>query len=96
MAKANKRVLFGYRLNYLIDIKHAVIVDVEATPARTYGEVDATKTMLERIERRFRHQAKTARGRHGLWYRPLSRLAGEKEDHAAHPAVGQVRSVSTP
>ena len=33
-AKANKRVLFGYGLNYLIDLKHAVIVDVEATPAR--------------------------------------------------------------
>ena len=35
-AKANKRVQFGYGLNYLIDIKYAVIVDVEATPARTY------------------------------------------------------------
>ena len=33
-AKANKRVQFGYGLNYLIDIEHAVIVDVEATPAR--------------------------------------------------------------
>jgi transposase len=52
-AKANKRVLFGYGLNYLIDIKHAVIVDVEATPARTYDEVAATKTMIERTERRF-------------------------------------------
>jgi transposase len=52
-AKANKRVLFGYGLNYLIDIKHAVIVDVEATPARTYDEVAATKTMLERTEQRF-------------------------------------------
>ena len=52
-AKANKRVLFGYGLNYLIDIKHAVIVDVVATPARIYDEVDATKTMLERTERRF-------------------------------------------
>jgi len=31
-AKANKRVQFGYGLNYLIDIKYAVIVDVEATP----------------------------------------------------------------
>ena len=30
-AKANKRVQFGYGLNYLIDIKNAVIVDVEAT-----------------------------------------------------------------
>jgi transposase len=52
-AKANKRVLFGYGLNYLIDVKHAVIVDVEATPARTYDEVNATKTMIERTERRF-------------------------------------------
>src|SRR3954471_9518169 len=51
-AKANKRVQFGYGLNYLIDIENAVIVDVEATPARTYDEVEATKTMLERTERR--------------------------------------------
>ena len=42
-AKANKRVQFGYGLNYLIDIENAVIVDVEATPARTYDEVAATK-----------------------------------------------------
>jgi hypothetical protein len=35
-------VQFGYGLNYLIDIDNAVIVDVEATPARTYDEVAAT------------------------------------------------------
>ena len=29
---------FGYGLNYLIDIDNAVIVDVGATPARTYDE----------------------------------------------------------
>ena len=52
-AKANKRVQFGYGLNYLIDIDNAVIVDVEATPARTYDEVKATKMMIERTERRF-------------------------------------------
>jgi transposase len=51
-AKANKRVQFGYGLNYLIDIEHAIIVDVEATPARTFDEVAATKTMIERTERR--------------------------------------------
>jgi transposase len=51
-AKANKRVQFGYGLNYLIDIKYAVIVDVEATPARTYDEVAATKTMIKRTEER--------------------------------------------
>ena len=35
-AKANKRVQFGYGLNYLIDIENTVIVDVRARPrART-------------------------------------------------------------
>src|SRR4029077_4671519 len=52
-AKANKRVQFGYGLNYLIDVANAVIVDVEATPARTYDEVAATQTMLERTQERF-------------------------------------------
>jgi transposase len=51
-AKANKRVQFGYGLNYLVDVENAVIVDVEATPARTYDEVAATKTMVERTEKR--------------------------------------------
>jgi transposase len=52
-AKANKRVQFGYGLNYLIDIDEAVIVDVEATPARTYDEVEATKIMIDRTEQCF-------------------------------------------
>ena len=52
-AKANKRVQFGYGLNYLIDNEHAIIVDVEATPARTYDEVVATRTMIERTDKRF-------------------------------------------
>jgi hypothetical protein len=51
-AKANKRVQFGYGLNYLIDVENAVIVDVEATPARTYDEVVATKVMIKRTEER--------------------------------------------
>jgi len=51
-AKANKRVQFGYGLNYLIDLENAVIVDVEATPARTYDEVAASKAMIKRTEDR--------------------------------------------
>src|SRR5688500_17462560 len=52
--KANKRVQIGYGLNYLIDLgPHAVIVDVEGTPARTYDEVAATKTMINRTEKTF-------------------------------------------
>ena len=52
-AKANKRVQFGYGLNYMIDTGYAVIVDVEATPARTYDEVAATRTMIDRTEKTF-------------------------------------------
>ncbi len=52
-AKANKRVQFGYGLNYLIDNDHAIIVDVEATPARTYDEVASTKVMIERTNECF-------------------------------------------
>ena len=57
-AKANKRVQFGYGLNYLIDLENAVIVDVEPTPARTYDEVESTKRMLDRIEHRFKLKPK--------------------------------------
>ena len=35
-------------LDYMIDVEHAVIIDVEATPARTYDEVAATRTMIDR------------------------------------------------
>lgn len=41
---------FGYFTNYLIDTDHAVIVDVEATPARLAQEIIATKAMLERVK----------------------------------------------
>jgi transposase len=78
-AKANKRVQFGYGLNYLIDIENAVIVDVEATPARTYDEVLATRTMIERTAKCFdlkpkRLAADTAYGTGKF----LGWLAGEK------------------
>jgi len=51
--RGRNKVMFGYSLNYLIDTKEAVIVDVEATPTRISKEVDATETMLERTEGRF-------------------------------------------
>ncbi len=39
--EGEQAVQFGYGLNYMIDVEHAVVVDVEATPARTYDEVAA-------------------------------------------------------
>ncbi len=47
------KVMFGYSLNYLIDMENAIIVDVEATPTRISKEVDATETMIERTQDRF-------------------------------------------
>ena len=37
----------------MIDTGHAVIVDVDATPARTYDEAAATRTMIDRTEKTF-------------------------------------------
>ena len=51
--RGRHKVMFGYSLNYLIDMEHAVIVDVEATPTRISKEVDATESMIERTEERF-------------------------------------------
>ena len=51
--RGRHKVMFGYSLNYLIDMEHSVILDVEATPTRISKEVDATETMLERTEERF-------------------------------------------
>ena len=39
--------------NYLIDLKHAVIMDVEATTTIRQAEVGAAKTMLDRTAERF-------------------------------------------
>src|ERR687889_610387 len=44
---------FAYADNYLIDLKAAVIVDVEASRAVRQAEVGAARTMLERTTERF-------------------------------------------
>jgi transposase len=51
---ANKGLaFFAYATNYLIDLDHAVIVDVEATTAIRQAEVGASRTMIERTQDRF-------------------------------------------
>jgi transposase len=44
---------FAYAANYLIDLNHAVIVDVEASRAIRQAEVGATRTMIDRTQDRF-------------------------------------------
>ena len=44
---------FAYETNYLIDLDHAIIVDVEPTTAIRQAEVTAAKRMIERTRERF-------------------------------------------
>jgi transposase len=52
-AAANTAAVYAYSDNYLVDLKHAVIVDVEATTAIRQAEVGAAKTMLDRAAEQF-------------------------------------------
>jgi transposase len=44
---------YAYSTNYLVDVDAGIIVDVEATPALRTDEVNATRTMIERVQQRF-------------------------------------------
>src|SRR6202158_2150973 len=52
-AAADKAAVYAYSDNYLIDLKHAVIMDVEATTAIRKAEVGAAKAMLDRTAEQF-------------------------------------------
>ncbi len=52
-ASANAVAAYAYSDNYLIDLKHAVIMDVEATTAIRQAEVGAAKAMLDRTAEQF-------------------------------------------
>ena len=56
---------FCYATNYLIDLEHAVIVDVEASTAVRQAEVTAAKRMIDRTIERF-----------GLWPEKLAADTG--------------------
>jgi transposase len=52
-AAADGPAVYAYSDNYLIDLKHAIIMDVEATTAIRQAEVGAAKTMLDRTAEYF-------------------------------------------
>ena len=52
-AAADTPAVYAYSDNDLVDLKHAVIVDVEATTAIRQAEVGAAKTMLDRTAEQF-------------------------------------------
>ena len=86
---------FAYATNYLIDLDHAVIVDVEARRAIRQAEVGAARTMIARTQDRFglypeRLAADSAYGSARCW--PGWFMT---RDRAAHPGLRQVRSART-
>src|SRR4029453_5095796 len=96
-AKANKRVQFGYGLNYLIDIENAGIVNGGGTPARTYDEVAATQTMLDRTEERFdlkpkRLAADTAHGAGKFPVGWVRRRRSSRTSRSGRRAIGRTAS----
>ena len=44
---------FAYSTNYLIDLEVAIILDVEASMVNKAVEVEATQTMIDRVEEKF-------------------------------------------
>jgi transposase len=52
-AATPNQAFFSYSTNYLIDLRHAVIVDVEATTLVRQAEVTAQRRMIERVQQTF-------------------------------------------
>jgi transposase len=52
-SKGARKASFAYAVNYLVDLKRAIIVDARATPARWTEEVASTSVMIERTQKRF-------------------------------------------
>lgn len=52
-AASRERALFAYATTHLIDLQHAVIVDVEATTAIRQAEVTTQRRMIDRTQERF-------------------------------------------
>jgi transposase len=52
-AAAGGPAFYAYSTNYLIDLKAGIIVDVEASAVNKAAEVEATRTMIDRVQARF-------------------------------------------
>jgi len=78
---------FAYADNYLIDSKHTVIVDVEASRAIRPAEVGAAKTMIERTEERFGMKPKRLAGDTAYGAAPMLAWLVKEKDIEPHIPV---------
>jgi hypothetical protein len=99
----------AYADNYLVDLKNAVIMDVEATSVVRQAEVGAAKTTIDRTVERLSHQSlrNTARraGKQGstvddpLWDSTLrsrcqfGKFGHELREHAIGPTKSKLQFV---
>lgn len=76
---------YAYSTNYLVDVDAGIIVDVEATPAFRTDEVNATRTMIDRVEERF--EMKPTRLIGDMAYGAAELLGWMVDDKAIEPHV---------
>jgi hypothetical protein len=76
---------YAYSTNYLVDVEAGIIVDIEATPAFRTAEVNATRTMIERVEERF--EMKPTRLIGDMAYGAAELLGWMVEDKGIEPHV---------
>jgi transposase len=62
VARKGTDPLFAYDANYLIDNKAGIIIDAEGTRANRVAEIAITRTMIERVKRRFNLQPQRLAG----------------------------------
>ena len=62
VARKNTDPFFAYDANYLIDNKAGIILDAEGTRASRIAEIAITRTMLDRVGRRFHLQPQRLAG----------------------------------
>lgn len=84
-AAASGPATYAYCVNYLIDLEHAVIVDVEPSTAIRQGEVQAAKTMIERTAETF--EIKPARLAADTGYGSAETLAWLVNDQGIEPHI---------
>jgi hypothetical protein len=80
---------FAFATNYLIDLDHAVIVDVEASRAIRQAEVGAARTMIERAQDRFGLYPARLAADHHLFALSMRAVTGRR--HSVRNSRGGIR-----
>ena len=93
--RGRHKVMFGYSLNYLVDLENAVVLDVEATPTRVSKEVDATEAMIVRTEDRFALKPKHLACDVAYGTGEMLAWLADQGIEPAHPGLGQEQNAMT-